>query len=70
MISQKLSLIVSDCKNNQSYHYIAQKYNVSMSTIHKIYKKYLEHDNNVNNLCGRGWKHNTSAYEDRRIILT
>lgn len=61
------NIIVSDCKNNQSYRNIAQKYNVSKSSVHKIYKKYLEHGR-VDNLCGRGRKRNTSAYEDGRIV--
>lgn len=61
------NIIVSDCKNNQSYRNIAQKYNVSKSSVHKIYKKYLEHGR-VDNLRGRGRKRNTSAYEDGRIV--
>lgn len=61
------NIIVSDCKNNQSYRNIAQKYNVSKSSVHKIYKKYLKHGR-VDNLRGRGRKRNTSAYEDGRIV--
>lgn len=30
------NVIVFDYKNNQSYRYIAQKYTISKSTVHKI----------------------------------
>ena len=60
------NLVVSECKNGISYHKIAEnnKYKVSKSAVHKIYKKYLQH-NTVENLIGRGRKRTTSAYTDR-----
>ena len=61
------NLVVSECKNGISYRKIAEKYKVSKSAVHKIYKMYLQHST-VENLIGRGRKRITNAYIDRRIV--
>ena len=57
------NLVVSDCKNEISYRKIAEKYKVSKSAVHKIYKKYLQHDT-AENVIGRGRKRTTNVYTD------
>ena len=57
------NLVVSECKNGISYRKIAEKYKVSKSAVHKIYKKYLQHDT-AENVIGRGRKRTTNVYTD------
>ena len=44
------NLVVSECKNGISYRKIAEKYKVSNSAVHKICKKYLQHNTTNNTL--------------------
>ena len=61
------NLVASECKNGINCRKIAEKYKVSKSAVHKIYKKYLQHST-VENLIGGGRKRSTNAYTDRRIV--